>query len=796
MQDIDGLESVAKRLSDVSEETRFKAVNELYNLESVGTIPVLMKAVGDSSYRVREKAIEKICSYPGDKVFPRLEAYLRDGDNANNRTAAMEAFPRYGRDAIPYLLKLLKDYDEEIRAFCAVMMGILKDPSAVDGLIETLKDEDENVKHAAAESLGKIGDARAVRALIKCLDDDFWVKYPAIIALGEIGDPSATEHLVPLIEDDMLKQAVVEALGRIGDVSAVSVLADTLSHSDNSIRNDTIAALVGIQSKVDEQIITSGKILPSIKKTLDDEDLIEHILKSLKSTEREVKKNAVIAVGWLKEKRAVKELIESLSDYELEEYVVGSLVSIGKDALPELVDCLSNSEPKVRVSIIRCIGWMDNMDGIKACIPCLSDDNIEVRLQAIMAMTNALHLKEVEGALFAMLSDPDPDVGGPLIEALGNSSSPSLVSKLHNELSCDDLTRKLAVIQILGRIKNKETFGPLRGLLKDDSDEVRAEAYRALSSIRANEMTTTILLEGLSDKSPTVRKASAGSLGDSAAKDAEASLISLLKDPDPGVQLVAVETLGKTGMVSAVDSLIEAFGEGDKHLKLCILNAMSNIRHKSCTSFLCDTLKISDTGLKRAATESLAAIGDTRSVPDLIVALDDSDWSVRCAAVTALGKLGDSRSVSHLLNKLDDSEDIIKRSAITALAEIGARDAVSSILPLIHDESLQLEVLEAVKKLGIPELDDFFAFFGRCNTRLKGLLVDTMGRLKDPGVMDCLIKVLEDEFFTVRCRAARALAELGDVKAIPALHKSQKDDPSEEVRREAALALKRLNRNK
>ena len=55
-----------------------------------------------------------------------------------------------------------------------------------------------------------------------------------------------------------------------------------------------------------------------------------------------------------------------------------------------------------------------------------------------------------------------------------------------------------------------------------------------------------------------------------------------------------------------------------------------------------------------------------------------------------------------------------------------------------------------------------------------------------------LMKILEEEFFTVRCWAVRALGESGARKAIPALVKVQKEDPSKEVRKEAGLALKRI----
>ena len=88
--------------------------------------------------------------------------------------------------------------------------------------------------------------------------------------------------------------------------------------------------------------------------------------------------------------------------------------------------------------------------------------------------------------------------------------------------------------------------------------------------------------------------------------------------------------------------------------------------------------------------------------------------------------------------------------------------------------------------------DLFRDLFKRSNARIKCRLVDLISRLCDPGMEDFLMEILKEEFFTVRCWAVRALGESGVRKAIPALLKVQKEDPSKEVRKEAGLALKRI----
>ncbi len=212
MNEKEFLMSVKQRLKAEDEDQRMATVSELAELALQGGIPLLIDVLDDSSPRVREQAVNGFCSYPAYMTFPIFETFLRNGANANHRSAAMEAFPRYGKKATPYLCELLKDYNEEVRMFSAVILGELADPESVEPLIEALKDADENVRHAAVEALGVIADPRAVQPLIGCLQEDFWVQYPAVVALGAIGDPAAKDSLAELLEDEMMKDLVTEVL--------------------------------------------------------------------------------------------------------------------------------------------------------------------------------------------------------------------------------------------------------------------------------------------------------------------------------------------------------------------------------------------------------------------------------------------------------------------------------------------------------------------------------------------------------------------------------------------------------
>ncbi len=125
-----------------------------------------------------------------------------------------------------------------------------------DRLLQTAEDveADGMRRMQAIYALGKLGDARAVRPLLGILERDMvkrsglWAA--AIPALGMLGDPAACEALIAVLDkrdDDWLgREMAADALGRIGDASAVPALIRAAWLVDT--REHVIAALARIGS--------------------------------------------------------------------------------------------------------------------------------------------------------------------------------------------------------------------------------------------------------------------------------------------------------------------------------------------------------------------------------------------------------------------------------------------------------------------------------------------------------------------------------------------------------------------
>ena len=118
---------------------------------------------------------------------------------------------------------------------------------ALPPLFSALSDKDARIRAAAAEALGEVGDRSAVEPLGKALagDDDSGVREAAAEALGELGSPNAVPVLRAGLRDGdaEVREAVVDALADIGGPEAERVLRQALADSDEDVRDAAAAAL-------------------------------------------------------------------------------------------------------------------------------------------------------------------------------------------------------------------------------------------------------------------------------------------------------------------------------------------------------------------------------------------------------------------------------------------------------------------------------------------------------------------------------------------------------------------------
>lgn len=321
---------------------------------------------------VRERAMKNLLEYPEEIYIEFLERGLKNHNDAILRNASMELYSRLGKRALKSLLRLSSDEDSEIRIFATILLGDIRVGEAVVPLIERLKDPDINVRVASAEALGKIGDPSAIPALKEAIGDEPWVAMAAIRSLGEIGGDEALSILYKTLEIKEYRGITFEAIEMAGDERAMVHLTRFVDRDD--LRELALKAIVSIAERKGLRIEPEYFV-----------GLLPVLLELQESPHREIKRASLIALSWLRDVRAIPYLLRALGQEDLQEYAISGILSIGRKAIPEIVAALRDKERPYRNILVRIMLLFGEELSL---LQFHNDDDPEVRAEVALALGN------------------------------------------------------------------------------------------------------------------------------------------------------------------------------------------------------------------------------------------------------------------------------------------------------------------------------------------------------------------------------------------------------------------------
>ena len=204
--------------------------------------------------------------------------------------------------------------------------------------------------------------------------------------------------------------------------------------------------------------------------------------------------------------------------------------------------------------------------------------------------------------------------------------------------------------------------------------------------------------------------------------------------------------------------------------------------------------------LRLTFAESLGTVGSV-AVPALCTAMcDHENVTVRRAAAKTLTLIADNRALPYLLKALlNDADPVVQGSAVGAMAVIGA-EAVSGLLDVLVDPanspmqtglaSWGLSFVGAKAPEALREAAR--SSDARIRTAAIGALGDQIQNLNDQEARQLLQNALSDENEEVRAEATTLMGKLNDSSWAVPLVVPNLGDASPLVRKNAALALMKL----
>jgi len=395
-------------VTDSDPVVRQSAVRVLARFDDSSAEEWLVERLSDSASTVRLAAAEALSRFAHRPVIEALAAMAQRDPDEECRLAAESALHRIGGGLLaPHLKKLTSDVpaDREQARTALIAEGSI----VVPPLTEMLDHGNPLIRHAVADVLGEIGDPRALTPLIRAMSDP----------------------------DDDVREAVAQALGHMKSENAARALIANLASPDDKLALATALALVDQGA---------GAVQP--------------LIEFLGSNRRELRTSAVEILSKIRDRRATR----------------------------PLTDCLSATDSWMRSAAARALGRLGDPDATEAVVSRLEDSVPLVRAAAAEALGELRVVRAAE-PLIAALEDEELIVQIAAARALGKIGDEQAAEPLFRLLSRPEVSLKLAVIEALTDLRDVRSIGVLKRVLSpwplgNEPAEVKAAARRALNSLQ------------------------------------------------------------------------------------------------------------------------------------------------------------------------------------------------------------------------------------------------------------------------------------------------------------------------
>jgi HEAT repeat protein len=618
-------------------------------------MPLLFTAMGDESWRVRKDAVTALLAAQplGGEAVEGVINLLRSADNAGLRASAVELLERLGTRAVDPLCRHLNDPDHDLRKFVIDILGTIGSSSSLPLLLAALDDPDPNVRVSAAENLGKLADPQALPRLLQVLEGgDLWLKFTVLDALSLIGAPVPLAVLEPLLNESLLKRAIYDCLGALGQADCLHLLLQGILEQVRNAREAAACALVKVRARLDAPL--AAELVDRPLKQLKGEARLSGLISSLDGTDPGVLDAVVRIMGIIGEERAVTGLLAVSRQERLRGVCLLAFKGIGPTALPELLSHFPELHAPERAFIALIIGELGLKQGVSLLLEGLQDDAPQLR----GACATALGKLAPAGAaqcIAPLLDDPAVEVREATLEALMR-----LCDREAEELArlCAELAqsatpqRRRDAAQLLASLEDSER---LSLLAKDEDGSVRAAAVSSLARV-GHSQNVGALVMALVDEEPQVRVAAAQALGDLGGPEVLEPLLLALNDGDLWVQSAALRGLAALGDPRALPGV---------------------------TALLC----VARGPVLIAALNTLAALGTGDALAPVQKALCDEDEEVVQAAIGILANTGIDWIASHRERLLGHPHWGVRRSFVRALAQQLGAHAVPDLEAALDRES-------------------------------------------------------------------------------------------------------------
>jgi HEAT repeat protein len=567
------------------------------------------------------------------------------------------------------LIQVVRESEDATAVRAAIMqLGYEAGDDVYSLLVEKLDDANPSVQHAAVVALGRHGRAEAIDELTKpkIFHSPFHqIRWAAVTAVGRLGDHRVIDLLLKAAEDPewiVRTEAITELMGKVKDIIARKDvrLARVMIYMF-SLDNDEIVDLaMGSFQELGPPCLEwlhealrnpSPNIRANAARTLGrmrSQGSTPYLIDLLQDNEAGVRASASEALGLIGAKVSIEPLVTMVQDNveRVQDMAVAALVGFGKTATVPILNALTRERDKyAQRAFLKCLGRISDPKSVPALISYLRSSYFIVRQSAVAALVRfgPIVTRHLLSTLSFNTSDIDP-------------LKRDACDREHPEL-------QLRAIKAIGGLEDHRAVSLLKELVEEGLPDVQEAASQALFQIGCSAWGRCCALKVL---------------GDVADGSIVPEILPSLRDDSDNVRYEAVRALGKLGGAEAVRHLVRMAGKDPCDFirrEAVRLLRTAGQGHPGVLEMARRRLKDPSRDVRVQAARLLGGFQDRKSILPLLKAMADPHWSVRESAEMALLNFG--RDAAELLiGALKSASWTTRFRAARLLGEIGAPEAV------------------------------------------------------------------------------------------------------------------------
>ena len=795
---------LAVELRNDDSATRMQAVERLAAMNPVDGLGPLPSAMADDDWHVRRSAVSALAGRQDPGLTEALVSALREGHrNLSVLSSALQLLSATGVDLTRPLIDLLKHPDADLRMQAALALGTQNRPETVDALLDALDDEDVNVRFHAIEALGKLSPPAAVDRLAAIAEsNDFYLAFPALDALARIRDAAVAPRLMPLLQVELVCDQAAEALGQIGDEDAVAALVATLDRPQMSPAS-VVDALTTLHGRYCDLFSGGGTHVEELVRASITATGAARVIQMAGRATGSSLRRFVLFLGWLRGAEVERALAHMLGTSGAQNELLEAIVRFGAPMVDRLIEQLHGDDLDTRRAAVVALGRIGDARAVEPLVRLIDDDDRELLVPVTAALARLGDGRAFE-SLLRLLGDADLSVRQGAIGALNSIGHPEMGARIRTLLDDADPRVRESAVKIAGYFGFGDCAEGLLDRCRDRDETVRAAALEHVAYLD-DDRSVSLLVAAITEDTPRARAAAAQALAYADRSDAVDALRRGVDDLDPWVRYFSVTSLGRQGDRASLPALKRVAVEDEaQHVRIAAIRAIGNIgvaNDADAVPLLATFTEAGDDELAVAAARALGSVDAPSALDPLRRTLAAPQPDRRMAAADAIAHRGGPQGVELLRwTAAADEDPRVVRAAIDGLSRIAASpspqagEAVAAMAAVAGDAERRADAVAALARVSASTIPRLGEALSSREPSVRRAVLEALGRLAHPTASAYVLTALEDGDASVRQLAVTILSRLGSRGIARMFAELAESDPSEGVRRTAAIALKRLGK--